>query len=92
MTLYPLPERNQDYINRITAIGFPFNPQVGLRDVMRSINNSLIPPEHKQMLWLFINQSLYTGSVAHNYQTKKKHVDPTLTNIIVPPTCSWLAK
>ena len=23
------------------------------------------------MLWLFINQALYTGSVAHNYQTKK---------------------
>ena len=87
MTLYPLPERNLDYINRITALGFPFNPHVGLRDVMRSINNSLIPPEHKQMLWLFINQALYTGSVAHNYQTKKKHVNPTLTNIIVPPTC-----
>jgi len=87
MTLYPLPERNQDYINRIVTLGFPFNPHVGLRDVMRSINNSLIPPEHKQMLWLFINQALYTGSVAHNYQTKKKHVDPTLTNIIVPSTC-----
>ena len=56
MTLYPLPERNLDYINTIIALGFPFNPHVGLRDVMRSMNNYL----NTNKCYGFSSTKLYT--------------------------------
>ena len=81
--------RTQVFLTHITNLGLAPTPDKGLTDIMKSIRNSLIPPKHKELLWKFINQGLYVGKVANEYQVNIKSVNPTNTPIITPPFCIY---
>lgn len=84
-----LNPRTQVFLTHITNLGLAPTPDKGLTDIMKSIRNSLIPPKHKELLWKFINQGLYVGKVANEYQVNIKAVNPTNTPIITPPFCIY---
>ena len=83
-TMHP---RTITFLDHITNLGMAPTPEKGLSDIMKSIRTSIIPPKHKEFLWKFINQGIYVGQVANEYQTKLKAVNPMNIQIITPSFC-----
>ena len=70
----------QEFVQKVEQLNHTIDPNQGLEPIMRSINSALIPPQHKDFLWKFINRGIYQGIIAHNYQINKKHISPLLTH------------
>ena len=78
-----------EFIHKVEQLGFINTPEIGLGNVMKSINRALIPPQHKVFLWKFINKALYIGEVGYSYQIHVKHVNPANSFILVPNFCIY---
>ena len=61
----------QEFVQKVEQLNHTIDPKQGLEPIMRSINSALIPPQHKDLLWKFINRGIYQGIIAHNYQINK---------------------
>jgi len=79
----------QEFVQKVEQLNHTIDPKQGLEPIMRSINSALIPPQHKDLLWKFINRGIYQGIIANNYQINKKHISPLSTHTIIPSFCIY---
>ena len=56
--------------------------------MVTDLNKLLIVPKKKEILWRLLNNSLFVGNVARQYQTRVKKV-PMLSDILVPSHCIY---
>ena len=59
-----------------------------LKQLVRAISNLQLPPSMRVMLHKIVNNALYMGVAAHDYQTHKKSVDHN-SDILMSPVCIY---
>ena len=64
------------------------DPNYDLSKMVANLNKLLIVPKKKEILWRLLNNSLFVGNVARQYQTRVKKV-PMFSDILVPSHCIY---